>query len=61
MQPTGIHLFGRRYWSAALSADVGSTDYRLLVKYQGICLVSSCGDRRAISWKPATSILPYLR
>ncbi|WP_234936536.1 Mu transposase C-terminal domain-containing protein (plasmid) [Sinorhizobium medicae] len=32
LQPAGIHLFGLRYWSAALSADVGSTDRRLLVK-----------------------------
>ncbi|WP_132279694.1 Mu transposase C-terminal domain-containing protein [Neorhizobium sp. JUb45] len=33
LQPTGIHLFGMRYWSAALSADVGTADRRLLVKY----------------------------
>ncbi|MDX0855185.1 DDE-type integrase/transposase/recombinase [Sinorhizobium medicae] len=33
LQPTGIHLFGLRYWSAALSADVGSANRRLLVKY----------------------------
>jgi putative transposase len=33
LRPTGIHLFGLRYWSAALSADVGRTDRRLLVKY----------------------------
>lgn len=33
MRPTGIHLFGLRYWSAALSADVGRSDRRLLVKY----------------------------
>lgn len=31
--PTGIHLFKLRYWSAALSADVGRADRRLLVKY----------------------------
>jgi putative transposase len=33
LRPTGIHLFGLRYWSAALSADVGRTGRRLLVKY----------------------------
>ena len=33
MRPTGIHLFGLLYWSAALSADVGRTKRRLLVKY----------------------------
>ena len=33
MRPTGIHLFGMRYWSAALNADVGRSDRRLLVKY----------------------------
>ncbi|MHB2267883.1 transposase [Aliihoeflea sp. PC F10.4] len=33
LRPTGIHLFGLRYWSAALSADVGRSDRRLLVKY----------------------------
>lgn len=33
LRPTGIHLFGLRYWSAALSADVGRTKRRLLVKY----------------------------
>jgi putative transposase len=29
----GIHLFGLRYWSPALSADVGRSNRRLLVKY----------------------------
>jgi len=33
LRPTGIHLFGLRYWSAALNADVGRSDRRLLVKY----------------------------
>lgn len=33
LRPTGVHLFGLRYWSAALSADVGRTQRRLLVKY----------------------------
>jgi|TARA_R110000851_G_scaffold247060_1_gene399566 putative transposase len=33
LRPTGIHLFDLRYWSAALSADVGRTERRLLVKY----------------------------
>lgn len=33
LRPTGIHLFGLRYWSAALSADVGRTQRRLLVKF----------------------------
>ncbi len=33
LRPTGIHLFGLRYWSSALSADVGRSDRRLLVKY----------------------------
>ncbi|WP_299864839.1 transposase family protein [uncultured Roseobacter sp.] len=33
LRPTGIHLFGLRYWSEALSADVGRTEKRLLVKY----------------------------
>ena len=33
LRPTGIHLFGLRYWSAALSADVGRSNRRLLVKY----------------------------
>ncbi|MBD9511993.1 DDE-type integrase/transposase/recombinase [Ensifer sp. ENS10] len=33
LRPTGIHLFGLRYWSAALSADVGRAIRRLLVKY----------------------------
>lgn len=29
----GIHLFNLRYWSPALSADIGQTGRRLLVKY----------------------------
>ena len=33
LRPDGIHLFGLRYWSPALSADVGRTKCRLLVKY----------------------------
>ena len=33
LRPTGIHLFDLRYWSAALSADVGRSNRRLLVKY----------------------------
>ena len=34
LRPTGIHIFGLRYWSAALSADVGRTGKRrLLIKY----------------------------
>jgi len=33
LRPTGIHLFGLRYWSAALSADVGRSVQRLLIKY----------------------------
>ncbi len=33
LRPTGIHLFGLRYWSPALSADVGRSNRRLLVKY----------------------------
>ncbi|ABD55923.1 TniB family NTP-binding protein [Jannaschia sp. CCS1] len=33
LRPTGIHLFGLHYCSAALSADVGRTKRRLLVKY----------------------------
>ena len=32
LRPTGIHLFGLRYWSAALSAEVGRSQ-RLLIKY----------------------------
>jgi len=33
LRPDGIHLFNLRYWSPALSADVGRTKRRLLVKY----------------------------
>jgi putative transposase len=33
LRPTGIHLFGLRYWSPALSGDVGRSNRRLLVKY----------------------------
>lgn len=33
LRPTGIHLFDLRYWSPALSADVGRKQRRLLVKY----------------------------
>ncbi len=33
LRPDGIHLFKLRYWSPALSADVGRTGRRLLVKY----------------------------
>jgi putative transposase len=33
LRPTGIHLFGLRYWSTALSANVGRSDRRLLIKY----------------------------
>lgn len=33
LRPTGIHLFGLRYWSPALSADVGRVKSKLLVKY----------------------------
>jgi putative transposase len=33
LRPDGIHLFGLRYWSPALTADVGRTKDKLLVKY----------------------------
>jgi putative transposase len=33
LRPDGIHLFGLRYWSSALTADVGRVDEKLLVKY----------------------------
>ena len=33
LRPDGIHLFNLRYWSPALSADVGRAKQRLLVKY----------------------------
>ncbi len=33
LRPTGIHLFGLRYWSPALSADLGRSGRRMLVKY----------------------------
>ncbi len=34
LRPNGIHIFGLRYWSAALAADVGRTGKRrLLIKY----------------------------
>lgn len=33
LRPDGIHLFGLRYWSSTLSADVGRSSRRLLVKY----------------------------
>ncbi len=33
LRPDGIHLFGLRYWSPALSADLGRTKKPLLVKY----------------------------
>src|ERR1700739_612569 len=33
LRPDGIHLFRLRYWSPALSADLGRTKGRLLVKY----------------------------
>ncbi len=33
MRPNGVHLFDLRYWSPALTADVGRTQGRLLVKY----------------------------
>jgi len=33
LRPTGIHLFGLRYWSPALSGDLGRSGRRLLVKY----------------------------
>jgi putative transposase len=33
LRPDGIHLFGLTYWSAALTADVGRSKAKLLVKY----------------------------
>ena len=33
LRPDGIHLHGLRYWSPALTADVGRQDDKLLVKY----------------------------
>jgi putative transposase len=33
LRPDGIHLFRIRYWSPALTADVGRTNEKLLVKY----------------------------
>lgn len=33
LRPDGIHLFRLRYWSPALTADVGRTKEKLLVKY----------------------------
>jgi putative transposase len=33
LRPDGIHLFGLRYWSPALSADLGRSKRRLLVKF----------------------------
>jgi putative transposase len=33
LRPDGIHLFGLRYWSSALTVDVGRVEEKLLVKY----------------------------
>jgi putative transposase len=33
LRPNGIHLHGLRYWSPALTADVGRQNEKLLVKY----------------------------
>ncbi len=33
LRPDGIHLFGLRYWSSALTADVGRVEEKMLVKY----------------------------
>jgi putative transposase len=33
LRPDGIHLFGLRYWSSVLTADLGRTKGRLLIKY----------------------------
>jgi putative transposase len=33
LRPDGIHLFRLRYWSPALTADIGRTKEKLLVKY----------------------------
>ena len=33
LRPDGIHLFGLRYWSSALTADVGRVEDKLLIKY----------------------------
>jgi len=33
LRPDGIHLFGLRYWSSALTADIGRVEEKLLVKY----------------------------
>ncbi len=33
LRPDGVHLFDLRYWSPALTTDVGRTKGRLLVKY----------------------------
>jgi putative transposase len=33
LRPNGVHLFDLRYWSPALTADVGRTKEKLLVKY----------------------------
>ena len=33
LRPNGVHLFDLRYWSPALTADVGRTQEKLLVKY----------------------------
>jgi putative transposase len=33
LQRNGIHLFGLRYWSSALTADVGRVKEKMLVKY----------------------------
>ncbi len=33
LRPAGIHLFGLRYWSPALSGDIARSNRRLLVKY----------------------------
>ncbi len=45
LRPTGIHLFGLRYWSPALSGDVGRSGRRLLVKYAKRRLVKSALTR----------------
>jgi putative transposase len=33
LRPDGIHLFGLRYWSPVLTADLGRTKEKLVVKY----------------------------
>ncbi len=52
LRPNGVHLFDLRYWSPALTADVGRTKGKVLVKFDPRDAQGACSSRRDTRTSP---------